>query len=279
MDSFNWCFAFASAPGNSHIRENIPCQDSCDLKEFDNFIIAVVADGAGSCKHSDQGSKTVVDSSLYQFEKLVKDKGWNKDYKLPNEELWHKCAKQTLFTIKEDLIKYSLSHELELNSLSCTIIVVIVFTNGFLITHIGDGRAGYCNSNLEWSSSMNPVNGEFANQTVFITSNIWDEDIVDDYVKSKVINDEVKAFCLLTDGAENASFECNLYDTEKKIFYDPNKPYAPFFNPNVKQLKQLNFELKSQEEINELWERFLLQGNSKLEKEEDDKTIVLGVRL
>ena len=43
--------------GPSHVRHNIPCQDSCCVETCGNVVIAAVADGLGSESHSDVGSR------------------------------------------------------------------------------------------------------------------------------------------------------------------------------------------------------------------------------
>jgi hypothetical protein len=57
-------------------------------------------------------------------------------------------------------------------------------------------------------------------------------------------------------------------------------PYKDFFHKNV-HIHLPNFQAagKSQEEINQLWEKFLTSGNEKLKNEPDDKTIVLAVKI
>jgi hypothetical protein len=278
MKQQNWIFAFASVIGNGHILEKIPCQDQCDVQTFDNYSIAVVSDGAGSCQHSDKGSKFIVNNSINHFYNVIKEHKWDQDNELPSKEDWHNTAKKTLCKIKEDLFNYSINEDVEFKSLSCTVIIVIAFKHGLLVTHIGDGRAGYCNSNFDWQSIITPYHGEFANQTVFITSDIWYEEIIDNYIESTVIDGDVNAFCLLSDGCEKASFECNLYDSEKRMYFDPNRPFPLFFDPNLKVLQQLFEQEKSQEEINKLWEKFLTVGTEKLRVETDDKSLVLAVK-
>jgi hypothetical protein len=279
MQQDKWIFAFGSARGNSHVAENLPCQDSCKVEQCENFAISVVCDGAGSCENSHIGSEWVTARCISQFKEAVKANKWVDDNILPNQETWHCIAKQTLKSVRTDLERFSSDRELPFKSLSCTIIVVIAFDTGLLITHIGDGRAGYCNTKDEWQSIMKPLHGNEANETVFITSDIWDDPIIDTYIESNVVIDRVKAFCLLTDGCEKSSYECNLFDKEKELYYDPNIPYPLFFDPNVKVLPKLHRQGKSQEEINTLWITFLTAGNEKLKIEPDDKTMVLGVRL
>jgi len=278
MKQTDWIYAYASIIGSGHLINNTNCQDYCEVHDFDNYIIAVVSDGAGSCEHSEKGSRLVASVSVPHFYNAVKENGWNENKELPNEDEWQHIAIKTLRRIREDLYNYSIAQQLEFKSLSCTVIVVIAFKHGLLVTHIGDGRAGYCNVNLLWKSMIKPFHGELANQTVFITSDIWYEEVVDTYIESNVVKEDVRAFCLLSDGCEKASFECNLYDKEKQAYFDPNRPFSLFFNPNVTALQQLSEQKQSQEEINLLWEKFLTAGTEKLKLESDDKTLILAIK-
>jgi serine/threonine protein phosphatase PrpC len=56
-----WRVVGASVAGTSHTRLGIPCQDS-NLSEIlpSGFLVAVVADGAGSAAHADVGSQLAV---------------------------------------------------------------------------------------------------------------------------------------------------------------------------------------------------------------------------
>lgn len=126
---------------------------------------------------------------------------------------------------------------------------------------------------------MVPFHGHEANETVFITSEIWYDEVIDSYLGCNIIKNDVKAFCLLSDGCEKAAFECNLYDEEKETYYDPNRPYVPFFQSNIDAIPKLFDSGKSQLEINDAWRRFLTDGNEKLKIESDDKTIILGVKV
>ncbi len=277
MEERKWVFAYASAIGNGHIAEDIPCQDSCSVCSYPGFDIAIVSDGAGSCANSHIGSAQAVEFCNFQFAGLIKNKGWCADT-VPELDEWHREAKGAFLKVRDDIEKYSLNSNLDFKSLSCTVIVVVAFEGGLLVSHIGDGRAGYCNRELEWKPMLTPFHGEEANQTVFITSYIWDDDVVDNFVRSTVIKDDVHAFCLMSDGCEKSAFECNIYDPAKEQYYDPNRPFPQFFNSNLKILTQLATEEKPQAEINELWKTFLAAGTDKLKIESDDKTLILAVR-
>lgn len=53
-----------SERGIMHIENALPCQDSSDGMSYGLWRVAIVADGVGSCKHSDEASKIAVKSAL-----------------------------------------------------------------------------------------------------------------------------------------------------------------------------------------------------------------------
>src|SRR6266571_2990126 len=59
-----WRLFEASVPGTSHIRSRLPCQDAQKCDVLPNGFIAAVADGAGSAKHADRGSRLAVDCAV-----------------------------------------------------------------------------------------------------------------------------------------------------------------------------------------------------------------------
>ncbi len=265
-----WIVVYACALGHLHTREGLPCQDACAVKDLGRgWGVAAVADGAGSCQNSDKGAQQTIHLAIEHFVNLVHKSQWIEKNQLPTANQWKTMALENLMLIKEDLEIFSTQNNIDFDSLSCTIILLIYSPIGLLITHIGDGRAGYMNANQEWLSMITPFRGEEANQTIFITSDF------EKTVESNVINEKIGAFCLLSDGCEKSAFECNLYDKEKNLYYDPNRPYPKFFNPNLLALSNLNG--KSQEEMNLLWQLFLTEGNPQLRNEPDDKTLVLGM--
>lgn len=282
MNTYQWTIVYASVIGNLHIKENLPCQDACLVKDLGRgWGIATLADGAGSCSHSDEGARQVVSLAIQHFANWIHRNDWIGKHAFPAEKVWKDAALLLLKTIKDDLFVFSQQKEIAFESLSCTLIVLIYSPLGLLLTHIGDGRAGYQNTKQEWHSLMLPFRGEEANQTVFITSDFEEntENIAENKIESNIIKDDVMAFCLLSDGCEKSAFECNLYDKEKNIYFDPNRPYPKFFDPNIQAVKALEKQKKSQEEMNTLWQNFLEGGNTQLKHETDDKTLILGVRV
>lgn len=273
----NWTVAYASVIGNSHIDMNLPCQDYSAYESInENWGVAVVCDGAGSASHSHLGSKMTATLGVKYFSELVKMQGWHEAAELPSDELWKGSAIVALRKIREGLGKLAEAEKLKINALGSTIIVVVHSPNGLLVAHIGDGRAGFSNGK-KWFNCMNPFQGAEANETIFITSDIWGEDEIAHFVRAHVVRDNIAAFTLLSDGCEKSSFEVNIFNSRENKFFDLNKPFPKFFDPNVKGLKMLHKEGKTQDEINKLWKGFLTGGTAQFKTETDDKTMILGV--
>lgn len=275
-----WNYLFASVRGKGHIEDNIPCQDSCSIFRHTGYTICVVSDGAGSCENSHIGSRTAIQFANIHFAGLLEEKKWHKGKKKITSQEWQEASQATLRSVRDDLEKISIQGY-DFKSLSCTLIVVVQIRNRLLVTHIGDGRAGYCNPNDEWKSMITPYKGRYSNETVFITSNIWeDKTSLDKYINSAVVEEKIKAFCLLTDGCENASFECYKVDEETQIPEDINRPFKAFFHENVNiHIPNLIKSEKNQEELNQIWESFLTDGNDVLKNERDDKTMILAIKM
>jgi len=282
MNTEKWISAWCSKIGSSHIIEGIPCQDSSKIQYIENtdFIIAAISDGAGSCVNSHIGSTFLVDRAIEKMASLFKLKNWlEKEVIELTPEKWREESFILFKELKEDLNSKATESELEFKSLSATLIIAI--SNGKFIAcaNIGDGRAAFRNEESEWLPMVIPTKGEEANQTLFITSDLWDKDITSDYFGTFFYENPITAFTLLSDGCERASFEILKYNEEEDKYFDPNKPYKPFFEPNylnLLKLKRANFE---QNQINNLWGDFLEKGNQKLINETDDKSMILSVYL
>jgi len=274
----NWLVVRTSVAGKSHTESNppIPCQDSNYYQDIGkDWGIAVVCDGAGSKEYSHFGSRFVAKRTGLIFEDIIKQNDWQIINILPTQDKWHEVSKSAFAKIRTELEEFAKKHQVESGLLSCTVIVVIHSPIGVLASHIGDGRAAFCNVKNEWKAIIKPYKGDEANQTVFITSVDWNEQ--DKYIESTVFEEEPIAFALMSDGCEAHSFEVNIYDEAEQKYRDPNKPYPKFFQPIVATLKNFHQSQVVTEEIAAKWERFIEGGNEKLKNEPDDKTMVLGI--
>lgn len=280
MQNEKWIIAQASVIGSLHITNSLPCQDAhlCKTIGQSDWLLCVVSDGAGSCEFSHIGSGKVVELVYWHFSELVKAKKWIDDSFIPESEVWHRLAKDTFKRVFADLQAFATDENYTLKSLSATLILVIITPLCLLVSHIGDGRAGYQNLEGEWKSMITPFKGEYANETVFITSPIWEDEKIDTYIESQVIVEPINAFVLMSDGCENACYETTIFNEETKQYENINKPFAGFFNPITQTLKSLVAQGKTEEEVNLLWEDYLTDGTEEFAKEQDDKTLILAVK-
>lgn len=276
-----WIIVGASVIGRGHIESNMPCQDSNSYASLGNgWGIAITSDGAGSAKHSHVGSKIVVTRAKVYFEQLILASSWYKNNTLPDDMTWSKTAFKAFKAVRDDMQKFAEDKQTKLESLAATAIVVVHTPMGLLVAHIGDGRAGYQDKSGAWHSLITPHKGEEANQTIFITSDFWNIPFYEmsgvSVPETRVIRESATSFVLMSDGCEHTSWDCNLYDADKGIYYDPNTPHVAFFNPLIETLKehkrgQLPFADRS-----EKWSNYLDKGNKSFIKETDDKTMILG---
>ena len=131
-----------------------------------------------------------------------------------------------------------------------------------------------------WHSLMTPHKGEEANQTIFIPSEFWNIPLYEMsgvlVPESRIINEKVTAFVLMSDGCENTSWLCNQYNDNTGKYFDPNLPHKPFFNNILTTLNSFREEKMPLDERKEKWVSFITNGNKSFIKEIDDKTMIVG---
>ena len=234
---FKWEIVGASATGNNHLHNNIPCQDAYHYSMIsENTGIAIVSDGAGSYEYSHLGSDFVVKQAAKEFTDLVYEQSWHIKDRMPDEEKWDKKAYQKMKAIQKALFRYAETLKLPFDELSATLIVLIFSDEGLLVTHIGDGRAGYCNGKNEWHPAIVPYEGDEVGSTAFITQPIAHYPHL---VRSNLIKDNVKAFTLMSDGCEKLCWRTREEIKEENRIVKINKPFAPFFNATVQILREI----------------------------------------
>lgn len=74
-----------------------------------------------------------------------------------------------LSVLRHELTEEAEKHRCNIHDLACTLLLAAVSENRFLLAHIGDGVIGYLDGDTLKVASV-PDNGEFANETTFVTS-------------------------------------------------------------------------------------------------------------
>lgn len=266
-----------SAQGLNHISGNIPCQDCCCYKSLEKgWGIAATSDGAGSAKLSHEGSHLAVQKVVYWFERIIQKYQLIEKNAFPTQESWSKMCIAVMNQIALDQQEYATKKDVELKYLNCTLIVVIHSPIGLLVTHIGDGRAGYKNSKGEWISLITPHKGDECNQTYFLPFAIKSagKKSVNGVIlpESRVIKEQASALVLMSDGLEHTFWNCIQQDTTSGKYRDVNVPVAKAFNVLASRLHKDKKAGKSEDVTSNEWFD-MIKNNFKTEG--DDKTLLL----
>lgn len=239
----SWKIASSYIIGQGHILKNIPCQDrtfklidrkflkkvvkrkvfknrkaiKTTIKVIDNqhsFYGLSLADGAGSCKHSDIGAELITKKILQyikmNFDNLFKDEN----------------IRLTLLNYIENELQKRTTDNISFKDLSSTLLFVAIKSNKFIIGHIGDGVIGMLDNENNLKTISKPDNGEFSNSTFFTTSTKYKE-------RLRILKGRLKSadgFILMSDGAEDS-----LYDKKKESLSDTNKIIINWLESNAEK--------------------------------------------
>lgn len=270
----DWFITTASVAGKSHVERAIPCQDSSYHQIVNGVLFAAVADGAGSQSHSEIGAelacRVAVKNLIDHFERNKQS-----DFSKVNEREWKRQVQNSVTGILLAFELEASKQGIDSKSMACTLMAAIITPKGILGFHIGDGRGCYQTPAGNWEPLFKPFKGEFANETVFITSAPVIGADWELYVDTFIHPEPIAAVALLSDGCEMHSFECHIVDPVTGNYSDPNRPFPGFFNPILKTLRQLAGS-KSQDEVNQTWRDFLTNGTDTIANEADDKTMLVA---
>ena len=171
-----WIFGAAKQVGISHQETGAPCQDSFDIERSEDgkWVAVAVCDGAGSAKHSEVGSNLVSKTfakKLILLSKEVETRqpgAWINDFVI-----------QQILNVREELRAEAKSDDLR--DFHTTLVAFLMSDFGGFAIHIGDGSilggiAKDSGDATEIDSEVfmsKPENGEYSNETFFITEGDW----------------------------------------------------------------------------------------------------------
>ena len=189
-----WKCSFAAVPGIGHNRNNpSSCQDVTDALALGDFACICLSDGAGSAIFSRQGATEIINSTINLFK--------NEFFELYDMEK-DLCSKKIIDTCVNSInAKFGSEEGFKLNEYSATLLAVAINNNKCIVVHVGDGIIGAKNSErLEIIS--HPWNGEFKNETVFVTS----KDAQKYIDLQKLELNEINGFFMMSDGSQTSFY-------------------------------------------------------------------------
>lgn len=177
METSGWSIAAASVRGKSHEQSGIPCQDACVVQasEDGKWVALVASDGAGTAAHSDVSSKLV---SL-KFACALIDLAAELDGQPPGAWVTDAVIEH-IVSLRKQLRVIAGSDDI--SAYHCTLVAALVGPSGGFTIHLGDGAVFAGAADLSGATAIDlsrdyfvslPQNGEYANETVFMTERDW----------------------------------------------------------------------------------------------------------
>jgi hypothetical protein len=174
----NWFYSGSSVTGQSHLVTSIPCQDKFSIETTGNgdWFAVAVCDGAGSAEFAEIGATI---TSTYFCKKLI---GLAAELnERPPGEWINDFVINCITEVRNELRLEAGSDNIR--KYHCTLVAALIGKSGGFSIHIGDGALFGGNfeknnngSHIELNKNFiksNPENGEYANETFFITEGNW----------------------------------------------------------------------------------------------------------
>lgn len=249
-----WRHVAQSLQGPSHKADGSVCQDShfvCTLGNADSeTMVACVADGAGSAKHSDIGSalacESIADSATLYFE----SHGSFAALRFNDVLGW--CEQ-----VREKIQLAAQSEGCQTRDLATTLCAAIISPAGSFFFQIGDGAITVGNNGI-YGVVFWPQSGEYANVTNFITS-----DQFKNHLEFQATTSQVSDVALFTDGIERLALN-----------FENQTPHMPFFQPLFHAVRQSDNNTSLENDLGHF-----LQSDSVKDRSDDDKTLILATQL
>jgi len=232
-----WSAVGNCVQGNSHIKNDIPCQDALRIERLGRFQIVCLSDGHGSssCPYSAEGAQAAVDTAFEVFASILEDEGdsfhtisSNKDIWLPKqiEKHWkHKIQKLHQETREEEPFKYELY--------GATLLSLIAADDFVFALQLGDGDILSIQPQpddllIEW---FIPPDGGLGPET-----NSLCQDDCWQYMTAQITSIEAKApsFLMSTDGYANSFADDKGFKKAGADFYELWKDRGlPYIEENL----------------------------------------------
>ena len=245
----SWRSISASVAGTSHVARGLPCQDSHAVKTLESGdLVIAVADGCGSSKRSDEGSRSAVEvSTQFIAERL------QREHPATAEE----CTALLESALREasTALQQLALPESDVNEVATTLLLTLVTDQWLATAQIGDG-AIVCRSRTgELTVVSNSPRGEYVNETTYLTSPTYESHVH----KTTLPSSDVTGIAMFTDGVEFLALR-----------YLDNTAHEPFFST------MFDFALNPTSTPEDLQQ--FLASDRVCERTDDDKTLVLAVR-
>lgn len=247
-----WNVVGAAVRGAAHERFDLPCQDAQGYRVLPNgVLLAVVADGAGTARFSDQGAQVAVEETLRALEA-----GLGENFPLGAEE-WICLVHDSFRAARDSVLEMAEKSGEVARDFACTLAGLVVTQGGLVAGQIGDGALVCQDNNGDLFPATQIQRGEYANETHFLVQEDALETAVIEYTDRPVC-----ALALMSDGLIRLALKLPAQE-----------PHAPFFLPLFHFIEAEEDETRAADQL----ARFLSSARVN-ERTDDDRALILAVK-
>ena len=246
-----WRFVAARAIGTSHLKANLPCQDRLVCEVLENgYLVAAVADGAGSAALADRGAEIAVATVIRHLTHTLKEKRADFDAIL----------REAATLAREAILAEAGGEGSAIRSYASTLLAVALSPDGGGALQIGDGVIVVSDGGDEWGWVFWPQKGEYANTTNFLT----DEDALK-RMETEIFSTSITDVALMSDGLEPLA-----------LHYASKTVHDPFFRGMFESLVETDGSAEIHA-LSDSLERFL-SSERVGSRTDDDLSLILATR-
>ena len=253
-DACRWRVASASVRGSSHDKMGLPCQDANRWEHLcDSLLVFAVADGAGTAPHGDLGASLAATSAVDAVRAALMEGSGPHD-----EEEARSVLRVATRAAREAVHTAAAEREVPPSDLATTLLVGLASPHLIGASQIGDGAIVIGDEGGHYRALTTPQKGEYANETVFLTSSGALE-----VSQMEVWEGALRHVAAFTDGLE------------RLVLVMPDcSPYRPFFEPMFGFVAEEEDQSRAAEALGQY-----LHHENVRRRTDDDVTLLLGALL
>lgn len=189
-----WHVYAAAITGTSHAEIGTPCQDAFAHRVVGEVLCAAVCDGAGSAPLSHLGAQTV---ATHVAQGMARDIVFGSPLHTLAHEAAFECISKVVASARQVLQSHALASSAQLADYAATLVAAVVGPSGGWLIHVGDGVGAAQPREGDRPAVVSaPENGEYANETYFITGEHWRE-----HLRLTPVATPLRSVLLMSDGA------------------------------------------------------------------------------
>ncbi len=256
----SWTAAVDYRQGRLHRESGVPCQDFGRLaKPSEDLLIGAIADGAGSAGLGHRGARTAVSTALaFLQERLAAEPD------VRGDPAGGQGGAEALFdgllrAVRIALEAEARAHGQAVESFATTLLAFAAGPRGVAAYQIGDGWLVCRMPGADYLLLSRPQRGEYANETVFVTS--------PEAESAQTLSHHsqpVQFVCAATDGLSDVSIE-------RVPMPEADRPHEAFFRPLDRFIAETHEDSDAHHAI-----RTFLRSDRLQARVEDDVTLMLG---